>query len=245
FALLGVIVTISLGVILFTYGGEAEYNVLGLVLVMTATVMAGLRWVLTQLLLQHKQFGLHNPIDTLYHVTPVMAAVLLPLALIFEGTAFFSSHHIYMGDEWSPYRSCLVMGVGALIAFAMNVSEFLLISRTSSVTLSVAGIMKELLTILLSVVVFSETLNSMNVLGLFITIGGIVIFNIIKYRQMQAKALSSKHGSISSLRSGKGSSRDRGDGERLMGSSESNDDDDDVLFEMQAVDRADGVLRAR
>eukprot|EP01134_Creolimax_fragrantissima_P004646 CFRG4646T1 len=239
FALLGVIVTISVGVMLFTYGGEAHYNTFGLLLIMTATLMAGLRWVLTQLLLQHRKFGLHNPIDTLYHVSPVMSIVLTPIALIFEGTSFFTSSHVFMGNKWSPYETFLIIAFGGTIAFVMNLSEFLLISRTSSVTLSVAGTVKEVVTICLSVVLFSETLDTMNIVGLLITIGGVAIYNVIKFREIQPGLKEASKTVHDRTRYTHGPEHDQSGNDMELLMTDGTRDKEDELFEMQDLDRND------
>eukprot|EP00123_Amoebidium_parasiticum_P016755 comp23570_c3_seq1/m.39910 comp23570_c3_seq1/g.39910 ORF comp23570_c3_seq1/g.39910 comp23570_c3_seq1/m.39910 type:complete len:424 (-) comp23570_c3_seq1:47-1318(-) len=181
-----VIVCIAAGVLLFTYGGDVDFDLLGFLLVMCATVMSGLRWVLTQAMLQKKKLGLHNPIDTLYHVTPTMALVLLPLALAIEGIPFFSSPHMFMGTTADVLKTLTILSLGGVLAFLLNWAEFLLISRTSSVTMSVAGIFKEVCTISLSVLLFGDHMSRINAMGMCVTILGIVLYNVLKYRQVVA-----------------------------------------------------------
>jgi hypothetical protein len=50
------------------------------------------------------------------------------------------------------------------------------------VTLSVAGICKEVLTIVLSTLVFHDELTPINISGLCVTIFGIALYNYLKYR---------------------------------------------------------------
>lgn len=59
-----------------------------------------------------------------------------------------------------------------------------LIQRTSVVTLSVAGILKEILTVLIASAVFDDRLTPVNITGLCIAIGGIGAYNWIKYRSL-------------------------------------------------------------
>lgn len=54
--------------------------------------------------------------------------------------------------------------------------------RTSVMTLSVAGIVKEVLTILLSSTIFGDELTPINVTGLCIALAGIVLYNYLKWR---------------------------------------------------------------
>ncbi|PVZ98381.1 hypothetical protein BB558_005605 [Smittium angustum] len=64
----------------------------------------------------------------------------------------------------------------------MILSEFFLISQTSIVTLAVAGIVKEVLTILLSTLTFGDKLTVENVIGLIITLIGIGFYNYLKVK---------------------------------------------------------------
>ena len=47
---------------------------------------SGLRWTLSQMVMQKSEMGLANPVDMMYHIQPWMIATLLPFSLYFEGT---------------------------------------------------------------------------------------------------------------------------------------------------------------
>lgn len=51
------------------------------------------------------------------------------------------------------------------VAFAMTLAELYLIKNTNTVTLSVAGISKEIVVIMLSVMIYGDVLTPKNVLG--------------------------------------------------------------------------------
>lgn len=90
-AIIGLMVA---GVIL-TVEGETKFDMLGFVLVLIAAVVSGLRWNLTQVLLQQDRLGMDNPIATLYHLSPIMFVTMLLLSLIFEDpiSQFRQSQH--------------------------------------------------------------------------------------------------------------------------------------------------------
>lgn len=46
---------------------------------------SGLRWTLSQMVMQKSEMGLANPIDMMYHIQPWMIVTLLPFAMAFEG----------------------------------------------------------------------------------------------------------------------------------------------------------------
>jgi solute carrier family 35 protein C2 len=143
--LLGIILIISFGVML-TVAKETEFQLEGFILVMLSTVMAGFRWTVTQLLLQKEEYGLNNPFVAMSYFTPIMALITVVFSLALEpwhklgSTAFFdSTFHIF--------ESCALMLLGGTLAFFMVMAEYLLISETSAVTMTIAGVIKEVVTI--------------------------------------------------------------------------------------------------
>ena len=67
----------------------------------------------------------------------------------------------------------LVAG-GGVLAFLMEMSEYLLVSFTSSLTLSVAGIVKEIISLALAVKIQENDLSIINWIGLVVCMSGIV-----------------------------------------------------------------------
>lgn len=63
--------------------------------------------------------------------------------------------------------------IGAILAFGMEVSEFLVLGRTSSLTLSVTGILKEICQLILAVETKGDRLSFVNVIGLILCLCGI------------------------------------------------------------------------
>lgn len=92
--LVAIIGLMVVGVIL-TVEGETKFDMVGFLLVLVAAVVSGLRWNLTQFLLQEDRLGMDNPIATLYHLSPIMFVIMLLLSLIFENPVdqFKESEH--------------------------------------------------------------------------------------------------------------------------------------------------------
>lgn len=112
--------------------------------VMLASVLGGLRWSLTQLLLERsdtKTGSLANPISTIFFLSPIMGICLCIVAGVFEGYgAIFSSD--FFRTVGSSLGTLGMLFLGGIFAFAMVLAEFNLIARTSVVSLSVLGIIK-------------------------------------------------------------------------------------------------------
>ncbi|KAK4324708.1 hypothetical protein Pmani_004664 [Petrolisthes manimaculis] len=63
------VVLIAGGLFLFTYK-YTQFNLFGFILVIIASLLSGLRWTLSQLVMQKAELGLSNPIDMVYHIQP-------------------------------------------------------------------------------------------------------------------------------------------------------------------------------
>ncbi|XP_053782388.1 solute carrier family 35 member C2 isoform X3 [Desmodus rotundus] len=141
-ALVLVVLLIAGGLFMFTYK-STQFNMEGFALVLGASFVGGIRWTLTQILLQKAELGLQNPIDTMFHLQPLMFLGLFPLFAIFEGLHLSTSEKVFrFQDTGLLLRVLGSLFLGGVLAFGLGFSEFLLVSRTSSLTLSIAGIFK-------------------------------------------------------------------------------------------------------
>ncbi|CAK1554676.1 unnamed protein product [Leptosia nina] len=169
-SLVGIVLTIATGLIMFTYNAT-QFNLMGFDFLLLASFAGGLRWTFAQLLMQKSKLGLHNPVDMVFHVQPWMFLSLLPFMIAFEGFKCFDNLLALPPGELAP--TMLKVSVGATIAFAMEISEFLVVTYTSSLTLSIAGIFKELCILVLAVEVSGDQLSPINVVGLVVCLLGI------------------------------------------------------------------------
>ncbi|EFX69433.1 hypothetical protein DAPPUDRAFT_113613 [Daphnia pulex] len=178
--LLVVVVMISGGLVMFTYQAT-QFNLGGFLMVMFASFLSGLRWTLSQMVMQKSEMGLANPIDMMYHIQPWMIVTLLPFAMAFEGLSLAMTKDVFRFVD--TYHLFIVLGevlVGAVIAFFMELTEYLLVSYTSSLTLSVSGIIKEVLTLTLAVLITHDEMNPINAAGLVICLLGITLHVALK-----------------------------------------------------------------
>ncbi|KAL3137738.1 hypothetical protein ABBQ38_005002 [Trebouxia sp. C0009 RCD-2024] len=189
-SLAGVVGIISCGLLLLVYG-ESNFNPLGFAVVMTASMLSGLRWTITQVLLQgtpgssgHGASG--GPVEVLLQLTPVMATTVALMSLLVE--------HLWDRLPGSPYFAspahvgvtALILCVGALLAFMMVWVEFTVIAQTSALTFMVAGTFKEVVTVMAAVLFLGEDFYLINALGLGVLIMGVFWFNYLKYKKVAA-----------------------------------------------------------
>lgn len=184
--LVAIIMTMTVGVVMMV-AGEIDFKPLGFVLVISAAFFSGFRWGLTQILLLRNP-ATSNPFSSIFYLAPIMFVSLLIIAIPVEGFGplieGLKKLVAVKGAIWGP----TILLFPGLIAFLMTASEFALLQRTSVVTLSIAGIFKEVVTISAAGIVFHDTLTPINVSGLFVTIGAITAYNYIKITKMRAEA---------------------------------------------------------
>ncbi|XP_020222317.1 probable sugar phosphate/phosphate translocator At1g06470 [Cajanus cajan] len=179
----GIILIISVGILL-TVAKETEFDFWGFILVMLAAVMSGFRWCMTQILLQKEAYGLKNPLVLMSYVTPVMAAATALLSLALDPWDEFRENK-YFDNPMHITRSCFLMLFGGTLAFFMVLTEYVLVSVTSAVTVTIAGVVKEAVTILVAVLYFHDQFTWLKGFGLLTIMVGVSLFNWYKYLKLQ------------------------------------------------------------
>ncbi|RYO98551.1 hypothetical protein DL764_007058 [Monosporascus ibericus] len=184
--LIAIIATMTAGVVMMV-AGEVEFKLNGFVLVISAAFFSGFRWGLTQILLLRNP-ATSNPFSSIFFLAPVMFATLTLIAIPVEGVLELVEGLRQLSAEWGAIRTPMILLFPGTIAFLMTASEFALLKRSSVVTLSIAGIFKEVLTISVAALVFDDRLTPINISGLIITIGAIAAYNWIKLSKMRNEA---------------------------------------------------------
>ncbi|KAF9070851.1 triose-phosphate transporter family-domain-containing protein [Rhodocollybia butyracea] len=177
--LVGVILLICSGVLLMV-ATETHFVLGGFLLVLSASVLGGLRWGLTQVLFQNKKIGFSNPASTIFLLSPIMAITLCVLSLVIESWSSLFASEYFSGLTRTIKTVSLLIAPGVL-AFCMVLSEFYIIQRAGVVPMSIAGIAKEVTTITVSAWFFGDELTPLNLTGVAITVCGIGLFTYHKY----------------------------------------------------------------
>ncbi|KAE8443023.1 hypothetical protein EG329_002417 [Mollisiaceae sp. DMI_Dod_QoI] len=189
--LVAIIATMTAGVIMMV-AGEVAFSALGFILVISAAFFSGFRWALTQILLLRNP-ATANPFSSIFYLAPIMFVALFLIAIPVEGfPALFEGIKILV-EQKGPFLGPALLLFPGTIAFCMTASEFALLKRTSVVTLSIAGIFKEVVTISAAGIVFGDHLTPINISGLFVTISAIAAYNYIKITKMRAEAQKEAH----------------------------------------------------
>ncbi|RZC92101.1 hypothetical protein C5167_027990 [Papaver somniferum] len=174
--------SISFGVAIAAYG-EAKFDSWGVILQLSAVAFEATRLVLIQILLTSKGITL-NPITSLYYVAPCCLVFLFfPWVLVeFPILKESSSFHF----DW------LIFGTNSVCAFALNLAVFLLVGKTSALTMNVAGVVKDWLLIGFSWRVIRDTVTMVNLLGYGVAFLGVTYYNYLKFQAMTSKEAQKK-----------------------------------------------------
>lgn len=157
-----------------------QNQVLGIVLILGASFILGIRWCFTQLLLKKNDYT-RNPVLTIFYIAPSMSLVLLGFALAVETWDAFTALSIWV-LKGVPGTIALMV-VPGILAFLMTLCEFELLAMAPVLTLSIAGIFKELLTIMFSALIFGDKLSVLNAIGLVLTFVDVLWYHHYRYTE--------------------------------------------------------------
>jgi len=212
-SLVVIVVMIATGLAMFTYK-STDFVMVGFVMVLSASFLSGVRWTVSQLIMQRAQYNLSNPVDMIYHVQPMMILAILPFTVAIEGSRVATSVSMLRYTSLSTFlQTTALVAVGGVIAFVMEVGEYLLVSYTSSLTLSVAGICKEIISMALAIVFQATDVSAINVVGLVVCMTGVSLHVLRK-----AMSLERVQGSVGRKAGSPGS------GEALLSGSDTDSD---------------------
>ncbi|XP_022893451.1 probable sugar phosphate/phosphate translocator At5g25400 [Olea europaea var. sylvestris] len=175
-------ISISIGVGIAAYG-EAKFDTWGVILQLGAVAFEATRLVMIQILLTSKGITL-NPITSLYYVAPC--------CLIFLFFPWVFVEYPLLKETSSFHLDYFIFGTNSLCAFALNLAVFLLVGKTSALTMNVAGVVKDWLLIAFSWSVIKDTVTPINLLGYALAFMGVAYYNHSKLQALKAKEAEKK-----------------------------------------------------
>uniref|UniRef100_A0A8B9FR96 Solute carrier family 35 member C2 n=1 Tax=Amazona collaria TaxID=241587 RepID=A0A8B9FR96_9PSIT len=198
-ALLLVVLLVAEGLFMFTCK-STQFNTQGFMLVLCTSFIGDICWTLMQILMQKAELGLQNPIDIILHLQPLMFLGLFPLFVVSEGLPLSISKTLFHFHE-AGMLFYLVgkLFLGGILAFGPGFSEFLVVSRASSPTLSIAGIFKEICILFLTTRLLGDRLSPLNWLDFAVCLSGISFHVILKAMNSKGNSLHKESSSAPDL----------------------------------------------
>jgi solute carrier family 35 protein C2 len=181
FTLFLTIFTIGSGVFL-TSMTKTTFDRKGFALILVASFMAGFRWAFIQYLMEKRKVKENGILTTVRGLCFPISLVLLILSLSFEGIKNILTSEFFNTNE-AIQRNVVFILLSGSLSFFLLLSEFMLVSQTSVIFLSVSGIFKELVIVMWSVCRKDIILHGTNYLGLVITGLGILMYNYFRRKQ--------------------------------------------------------------
>src|SRR5579862_8547240 len=117
-----IIASMTVGVVMMV-AGEAAFNLLGFILVITAAFSSGFRWALTQILLLRNP-ATSNPFSSIFFLAPVMFISLIVIAIPVEGLGPLSERFSELVAKEGIILGSAMLIFPGVIAFLMTASEF-------------------------------------------------------------------------------------------------------------------------
>lgn len=165
--LTAIVCAISFGVATASYG-EVDFVMEGFICQVLAIAFESSRLVMIQVLLQGLKM---DPLVSLYYFAPVCAAINACLIPFTEGFSPF----LDLG-KLGP----IVLLTNGGVAFGLNVAAVFLIGAASSLVLTLAGVLKDIMLIIGSMIFFGNTITSLQCFGYAVALGGLVAFKTVK-----------------------------------------------------------------
>lgn len=137
-----------------------------------------------------------HPIHTIHQLAPIMGVTLLLTSLLVEnpfpgifGSSLFRLNEGKAGVGSETTVLSIAKGIFLLIlpgfaVFLLTICEFSILKQTPVLTVSIAGIVKELLTVIFGIIILSERLSGFyNWLGMLIIMADVCYYNYFRYKQ--------------------------------------------------------------
>ncbi|EIE22024.1 plastidic phosphate translocator-like protein [Coccomyxa subellipsoidea C-169] len=170
-------IVVTAGVAIASYG-EINFVVIGVVLQLISVLTESTRLTMVQILLQRRGLSL-NPVTTMYYIAPASFAFLsIPW--------FFIECRPLLADTTIHFDAHIFVS-NAAAAFGLNMAVFLLIGKTSALTMNIAGVIKDWLLIGLSVLIFKAQVTRINLGGYSLAFAGVCWYNYKKLQGMKAR----------------------------------------------------------
>jgi drug/metabolite transporter (DMT)-like permease len=152
---------------------EVNFHALGAALALGAAVLRAVKSLIQGKLLTEKL----DSVSLLYYMAPWSALLLSVLSLIAEGLEPISLLMLGFVGANGVGNVCFLLIVSGLNACLLNVSNFLVTSYTSAVTLQVLGNVKSCLSIAISVAIFRNELLWEQAIGVVTCLVGVWYYN--------------------------------------------------------------------
>ncbi|RFU34605.1 hypothetical protein B7463_g1752, partial [Scytalidium lignicola] len=159
---------IVIGVIIASFG-EIDFVLIGFLYQCGGIAFEAVRLVMVQRLLSSAEFKM-DPLVSLYYFAPVCAIMNFVVAIFWEIPG------LRMEDIYEVGIYTLL--ANASCAFLLNVSVVFLIGKTSGLVLTLCGVLKDILLVIASMMIWGTIITPLQVFGYGIALSGLVYYKL-------------------------------------------------------------------
>ncbi|QSS60073.1 DUF250 domain-containing protein, partial [Histoplasma capsulatum] len=159
---------IVIGVVIATFG-EIHFVMTGFLYQIAGLIFEAIRLVMVQRLLSSAEFKM-DPLVSLYYFAPICAVMNGIVSLVLE-VPDVSMENIYRAGV-------ITLIMNAMVAFLLNVSVVFLIGRTSSLVLTLCGVLKDVLLVSISAAYWKTPVTPLQLFGYSIALGGMLYYKL-------------------------------------------------------------------
>ncbi|KAL8959228.1 MAG: hypothetical protein Q9193_003873 [Seirophora villosa] len=175
------LIPIIIGVMLASYG-DLSATTLGFFMTLLGTLLAAVKTVATNRL---QTAGLHfSALELLHRMSPIACVQSLIVAY---ATGEF--------DHFEPrvlgVKGIVILATNGIIAFGLNVASFEANKRSGALTMTIAANVKQVLTVVLSVIIWRVPIGAMNACGIAVTLLGGAWYGRVELMGKTAKSTES------------------------------------------------------
>lgn len=165
---LGNVSFIVIGVVIASMG-EIQFVMTGFLFQVAGIAFEAVRLVMVQRLLSSADFKM-DPLVSLYYFAPACAC-MNGFVCLFAELPTLTMDDIYRVGG-------LTLFANALVAFLLNVSVVFLIGKTSSLVLTLSGVLKDILLVFASMFLFKDPVSLLQAFGYTIALGGLIYYKL-------------------------------------------------------------------
>ncbi|KAJ5066191.1 solute carrier family 35 member e4 [Anaeramoeba ignava] len=165
---------VIIGVILSSFT-EFDFHWIGFLLTLFVSFLSSLKSIITAKLLWDPNVGFH-PLYFLFTIS-FFASIQLFIIIFLTGEAKLVFIHFL--NVHNPFQIVFSLLLSSLIAFLLNFSNFMSTKTTSPLTVNIFGNLKQVFTIILSVLIFENKISFLNAFGSFCAILGCFWYSLI------------------------------------------------------------------
>ncbi|KAF7590123.1 hypothetical protein BBP40_003236 [Aspergillus hancockii] len=159
---------IVVGVVIASFG-EIKFVFIGFLFQIGGIIFEATRLVMVQRLLSSAEYKM-DPLVSLYYFAPV-CAVMNGVTALFVEVPNLTMDHVYRVGVWT-------LLLNAVIAFMLNVSVVFLIGKTSSLVMTLCGVLKDILLVIASMMIWQTPVTPTQFFGYSIALIGLVYYKL-------------------------------------------------------------------